>query len=361
MKVLLFGHYGHGNLGDDLLMTLAAGQLQNHPAITKLAVGTPESGEAYIRKLCPNVEIQSLTDGLASLTEYDRVLFGGGGTVFDYRSNLSIAYGLRKRASDFLRYGLARSLHSTRFASIGIGLGPFADQRAERLAMNRLRYHDFIYTRDDKSYAIAVRHGLKNVTQSHDLCLLECDRATQAARPHDDAAPITLIVRDFNYGALRNKYLAECVEAASRLKSQGHSIRWVSFQMNHDEKALQAMSRAPGSIWIWDPKWMTIEDAYQTLADSSVIFTARMHGTYLAGLLGVPSVSIQLHRKLKYAADYFASARVIPPNSSAERIVTAITAARELNVEVERDKFHKIQRELGDMFAAVNQWIGPSD
>ena len=358
MKVLLFGHYGHGNFGDDLLMALVADQLKDNQAISLLAVGSTEDAE-YIQRLCPYVESQSLADGLSALGKYDRVLFGGGGTVFDYRSGLGLGYAIRKRASDFRRYGLPKSLHGTRFASIGLGLGPFADDRGERSAMNRLRYHDFVYTRDQQSYEIASRHQLNHVTASHDICLFDSDaaRQTRSGRGTTDGKPITFIVRDYKYGSDRNRYLDACLRAAEQLRSRGHTIRWVSFQMHHDRPVLRAITQQHGTVWVWDPRSMPIEEGYRILADSEAIVTARMHGTYVAGLLGVPAVSIALHPKLRFAADYFPNSAAVSSNPTSAEILNAISSVMTEGCRKEESRFAEIEQNLSRMFTRVNQWI----
>jgi polysaccharide pyruvyl transferase WcaK-like protein len=359
MKVLLLGYYGHRNFGDDLLMKLCLERLRNHPSISRLAVTSHPAGREYVHGIFPEInQIETLEKGLTFLRNYDRVIFGGGGTVFEYREKLSLRYYLQKKISDFRYYGRAART-GTRFAAIGLGIGPFADQRAESIAMNRLRYHDFLFTRDQPSYEIAKRCKLRNVQLSHDLCFLDADQIAEirrSLRPESDR-PISFIVRHFKYGDHGNGYFPEMVKAADSLEKEGHHIRWIAFQPNYDEPVVQELESRKQDVWVWNPESMSFRDAYQFLGESRVIVTARMHGTYLAGMLNVPSVNVALHPKLDLAAKQFRNAAVVPALPTAEQIFRATEEMLKAKTDAQAFDDRRVNSDMAAMWDRVNKWI----
>ena len=98
-----------------------------------------------------------------------------------------------------------------------------------------------------------------------------------------------------------------------------------------------------------------IEDGYGHIAESCAVITARMHGTYIAGLLGRPSLSLSLHPKLEYAANCFENAKCIDPQDSLKiksetnRLLAGSTQTEFSNNSVESD--------MALMIEMILRWI----
>ena len=362
MKVLLLGYYGHRNFGDDLLMKLSLDHLRGNANISSLAVTCEESGMDYVKGMVPYIDrVELMQKRRNYIGNYDRVIFGGGGTIFEYRSNLSISYLLKKRFTDFLEFGLARRRSGTRFASIGLGIGPFADARATQLAMNRLAGHDLIYVRDSASLEHAKAAGLE-AHLSHDLSFLDfdvVDRVQQSPEKHGNKQ-YCFIIRNYKYGESKNRYLTSMLKVAEDLELDGGKVKWLSFQKEYDTPIINQLQAEGHEVWSWTPETMGIAEVYEAIADSACVVTARMHGTYAAGMLGIPAVSICLHPKLKFAASHFPRSISISADPSPVELYDAIktlTSTPEASTENSRKVSIDARDDLTKMLIELDAWI----
>lgn len=363
MKVLLLGYYGHQNFGDDLLMKLSLDRLRSNDSVTHLGVTCLSGGEDYVKTLVPYVDqIEDLSLRRKYVRQYDCVLFGGGGTVFEYRENLSYLYACRKWLSDFLEFGIANRF-GTRFASIGLGIGPFSDKRGESIAMNRLKYHSLALVRDQTSFQHAQDHNVKNAALSHDLSFLDFGNIEKVRLQRDAGSQSgpCVIIRSYKYGAAKNNYAQTLLQWAARLpESERAKIKWVSFQPSYDATVIDLIERAGHQVWKWDPYNMSLQDCYAEIVNASIVITARMHGTYIAGMLGIPTVSIGLHPKLTFAADYFKNSFAIAADPSTTELTEAISSATAAPLVTTTQEISKVSENLERTIEVVNSWISNS-
>ena len=360
MKALLLGYYGHQNFGDDLLMKLSLDRLRANDSIKHLGVTCQSGGEDYVKTIVPYVDqIEDLSLRRNYIRKYDCVLFGGGGTIFEYRQNLTYLYACRKRLSDFLEYGIANRF-GTRFASVGLGIGPFSDKRGESIAMNRLKYHSLAFVRDQTSFQHAQDHNVKNAALSHDLSFLDFDNI-EKAKPKRDAGPRSgpcVIIRSYKYGTAKNNYAQTLLDWAESLpESERAELKWVSFQPSYDAPVIDLIERAGYQVWKWDPYHMDLEDCYAEIANASIVITARMHGTYIAGMLGIPTVSIGLHPKLTFAANYFNNSVAIAADPSGIELTEALSKAARAPANDMTQEISQISENLERTIEVVNSWI----
>lgn len=361
MKVLLLGYYGHKNFGDDLLLSLVSERLSKNPLVTEIGVSCTESGRDYVSQLAPWIaHIETIPRRRKFIGKYDRVIFGGGGTVFEYRKDLPYLYRLKKKISDQLEYG--RAFHNgTKFASLGLGIGPFADAAGKQMAMHRMKYHSLVLTRDDTSQQHATEFGL-NAHRSHDLSFLEYNdllelskSATKREQNH-----YCFIVRHYKYGNAADQYLAPMIELSKSLTKNGDRVTWMSFQEEYDSPVIDEIRKANMAVWIWNPETMTFEDVYRKINESNVVVTARMHGTYIAGMLGIPTVSIGLHPKLELASNYFSRSVTLSANLNLQDLEDAIanlrTAAPD-GSEAACSKAEQAFQELQARFTQLDDWL----
>ena len=235
MNVLLLGYYGHKNFGDDLLLELTANAIRNCSQVKSIGVTCTPDGEDYISKLVPFVDrIETNPQRRSFIKNYDRVIFGGGGTVFEYRKNLSWLYKAKKRITDYLDFGYAKHF-GTQYASIGLGIGPFLDDRGKSISMNRLKYHSHVFVRDPVSYDLAATSGIDGLQLSHDLSFLDFKRVSDCAERRSDsdknANTYCFIIRNYKYGSNGNACLEPMLEFADQLIAEQNAVvNWVSFQ-----------------------------------------------------------------------------------------------------------------------------------
>ena len=329
MSLLLYGYFGHRNFGDDLLVSLACRLCRDLGYQGKIDLASDARGVGYLPRLVTGFDnIVPMTRRAHRLIwgRYDKVLFAGGGTVFDYRTSMSPAYRLRKRISDTVRFGFPRMI-GTRYASIGIGIGPFATTEGKRVALHRLKYHDWLSVRDHESFKHAAHVCKGQNSLSIDLSLLEASRLRELAKEIDRKPnAVGMLVRSFRFGDVGNRYLEAMRHAAQILENRGVDVHWLSFQPQYDHAALE-MLPAGSQIWRWDPETMNFDDVYRKFACFNTLVTARMHGTYVGGMLGVPTIGIELHPKIRFAAEEFSYTSVLR-NALASRILRTRFARR---------------------------------
>ena len=363
MKVLLLGYYGHQNFGDDLLMKLSLDRLRTNDSIKYLGVTCHGSGEDYVKSLVPHIDkIEDPSTVRKYLRQYDCVIFGGGGTIFEYRENLSYLYAFRKWLTDFLDFGIANR-SGTRFASIGLGIGPFSDKRGESIAMNRLKYHDLVFVRDQTSLQHAQDYNVENAVLSHDLGFLDFDNIQKAKLQRDASSPSgpCVVIRNYRYGAAKNNYAQTLLDwAASLPEAERAGIKWVSFQPGYDDPVIDLIEGAGHKVWKWDPYNMSLQDCYVEMANASLVITARMHGTYIAGMLGIPTVSIGLHPKLTFAANYFKNSVAIAADPSITELSEAISSTTSQPTDDSTQEISQTSQDLQQTVEVVNSWISNS-
>ncbi|MDA7925060.1 polysaccharide pyruvyl transferase family protein, partial [Mariniblastus sp.] len=276
---------------------------------------------------------------------------------FEYRPNLTRFYQMRKRFSNYRYYGVPRN-KGTRFCAVGLGIGPFATSKARKIAMNPLKYHDFIFTRDKTSHDFAVNNGIENSKLGHDICFLEIDKIQEAkSETRQIANCATFVIREYKYGDQNENCLKNMIKLAKFLKADGFQIRWVSFQPGYDDPAIEKIRSLGDTIWQWNPNTMQIEDGYLLMAESSLIITARMHGTYIAGMLGLPCLSLSLHPKLKYAAEYFSNSNCVSPKCLDGVLEAGKLLLNEKEGNFSSEQICTINQDVGKMVRTVENWL----
>lgn len=355
MKILVEGYFGHRNFGDDLLLKVALDRL-DPGGRHEIAVSCGREDAEYLREWFPEVTLSDPSSP-RQYARYDRILLGGGGTLFEYRADLSIPYIARKTASHILRYGWARA-SASRFGAVGIGIGPFADSRARWTSLFPLRFMDFVHARDGRSFEHARRVVGARAGQAPDLSFGEYPRIEAVARSTVSSDRVVFILRRFTYGDEGDTYLDAAMAAASRLQRKGTPVEWVSFQEEYDRPVIERLEEEGHPVWSWDPRSMSLQAMYRKLAEAACIVTARMHGVHVGGMMGVPTVAIALHPKLCSAASIFEGATVVPGAPSAAELLRAVDAVSTGSRKASPELLAGHHARVEELFRGVREWAG---
>lgn len=357
MKLLLSGYYGHRNLGDDLLLRIVLARVADRDGIREIGVTcNPSTGE-YIRAWMPTVRLVDPAIAVHNAYRgFDRVLFGGGGTIFEYRAAVPWTHVVRKNLSVLRSYGRAH-IRGTRFASVGLGIGPFGSERARRVACCSLRYHDVIFVRDQKSANFARLATRADVRVAPDLSLAEYTSCMRVPRQTGKIRNVAIIARHYRYGENSNGYLTEVMRLARHLSNTGCRVEWMSFQPEYDSPIIAELRKTGYAVWEWDPARMNFTDVYARIADAFAVITTRMHGIFIAGMLGVPVVGIGLHPKLEYAAELFPGyATTVSAQPTFEDLLQALSLVTRAGADVPRDALTRSANHVEEMFETVLDW-----
>ena len=323
-RILLMGYAGHGNFGDDLLLKLAVEAIEASGE-QEITIHSTASGDrpSYLRSWFPHARVTTGKLTYRLVAHHDRVLYFGGGVLFDY-NKLGLGRYLRRALSDIRLSLLPRLIAGTRFGGIGMGLGPFACDRGLRLAGKRIRPFSLLGVRDKESLRLARLQGVHQARMTPDLSLLLADGSQPMCagiRTGTDSPRILLCPRHYPHGERKDHYLSALEEAARRLRAEFPDTLMTvfGFQGGHDEEAVASIGRLADDVMMWDPFSMGIRDVMSLFASQDVVISSRMHGIFVAGIAGTPSVAIGVDPKLAYAAGFFRnSAHVTDTAGSAE-------------------------------------------
>lgn len=327
-RVLLLGYAGHGNFGDDLLLGLAVEAIRR-AGPHEITIHTSATGDRadYLGKWFPEARLAKgrLTGGLVS--RHERVLYFGGGVLFDYE-RLRMARRLRRLVSEFRIFTLPRLLGGVAFGGIGMGLGPFACKAGLALAGRRIRPFGILGVRDEVSLGLARAQGATQARLTPDLSLVLADGSQPLCADHaeDPARPRILVCpRHYPHGPRKDRYLASLELAIQGIRKAipGARVTAFGFQGRHDEEALDRIGKGADDQVMWDPWKMEVRDVLRLFAAQDLVISSRMHGIFVAGMAGTPSVAIGVDPKLAYAAGFFRNSEHVEDTAAAEAIVTA--------------------------------------
>jgi polysaccharide pyruvyl transferase WcaK-like protein len=326
--------------------------------VTDIGIACHQFGFEYIKQWFPDFHLVDINrEGPAVFKKYDRIIYGGGGTVFEYRKGLSWLHEMRKMISDYRYYGSAYR-GGTRFVSLGLGIGPFADKRAKRVAMRRLKYHDLIFTRDQISFQHAKDMSPGSTHFSVDVSFAAFPEIMKHRKKKTTKQHAVFVARHFKYGEDKDGYLDAMIRVGSKLKDRDWSVKWALFQSGYDDPVLKRIQGSGESVWVWEPERLRIADAYGLFAGAGLVVTARLHAMYVSAMLGIPCIGIDVHQKVKYAASSLGyNCRVVKSLFSEDELFKCIDEMLNKQSNLNNDIFNKSYIQIDSNFQQIQDWI----
>lgn len=353
-NILLVGYSGFANFGDDLLLYQAYIELKKQ---AKVCIWTNISYDksAYLESWFSHAEIvRSQRLGWSIFRRFDGVLYVGGGMFFDYTQPYPLIKYLKKRLACFRDYTIA-NLTGVKFAGIGIGLGPFKSSRANRINKSRIANFDFLSVRDEDSWMIAKSYRLNtSLYKGFDLSFFSSNKFTSHKSGKESSRSILVCPRKFPHGTNGDVYHEALIRFCMVQQKADINVLVFGFQRDHDESILERYSEAGMSTSIWNPNDMKIRDIYSLFARQDLVISARMHGVYVAGMVGTPCIGINVHPKVKDAASILQNAVSLEPVFTEEQLADAI--AQLANAQKENDLCAFIESAKSD-YTRVKNWI----
>jgi len=164
-NIFLFGFYGYGNLGDEILLENSLRLLSNYDEIAKLVILSPKiprfSGDGFINFELDNVSKYNFPKLLKAINSCDLMIGGGGGIFQDETSLRSFLY-----YSSLVKYAL---MAKKPVLLLGQSLGPLRSPISRRV-MKKILVSNLVYPlmRDPVSYRYAKLFS-KHAVLSTDL------------------------------------------------------------------------------------------------------------------------------------------------------------------------------------------------
>lgn len=359
--VLVVGAYGTGNLGDLVLLTSAVTLIRESLPDAPVRVLSPR--RPFHERILPGIPF---IDGDAVLPARGNLLVYGGGTQFFAFENTDVATGKRlvsvlrspKRiVTGLLRRALKRAGGFRHEAALGVGIGPFVPgswrEESARRVFERLGY---VAVRDEASLEQCRRWNLSGARLRADLCFTSRNISAlrRSPRPASPRKTLAAVVRSWGHTVGGSGYLDPLLATADEMAKEGWDITFFSFSEQEDAD-LNARLRAAGqAVVAWNPLQEDPADFIARVAAHEVIVSARFHGALFAGLLGKPTITVELEPKLRIAAETLGTPDLVwaPPFDRRElrRLISALASAPEDAEQRVREAVQH-QTELADLMA----------
>lgn len=357
-RLFLYGYYGFGNVGDDLLLnTVVTSTLKFAPEARfvvrslRPVEGIGPSAQVEFVALEQVMADQSqsrgrrlgryLRDTWSSLAGCTHLVFGGG-TLFHARGNSPVNLALI-----FMLVVMAR-LRGLEVYALGVGVAPLRGTLPRRLMRGILaRAADFA-VRDLSS----LQHcqGLANqapLRSTADLVFslpLPCSSKAGDLGRHPPVVAITLAASDIGNGREHEHFLQQLALALEMLVKKGWSICFLAFQeldqagISVSDTALfkRVQTYAPnldGTVVRMSASSAEITQLFSTI---DVVAGMRFHGHVLAAMQGVPFVGFGRDEKLKDLSSHLSMTFLDMGDLDATSLAAAIEDARDVQPDAER-------------------------
>ena len=348
-KLLLFGYFGHGNFGDDLLLWTAClrlGRLVEAGAVEITITADAEYGALPIPH--GTVHRKDLRALAGAIKSADVVCAPGGGLFQDKTSLKSLLYYLNiVRLAK--KYGKVVALP-------GQGIGPISSRIGGIALARAFRGLDYVSVRDSGS--LAVLESLKsaeNVRLTADLTFALGEALMPGeVRPPKPLQPDTvrILVCPKSHGQFETQvsHLANALHAVKhQLDNSSVEVKVASLHAEQDAELARAIAASLGcelvELGTADPI------AHLTHFEwADTVLSYRLHGCIMAAQAKRPFVAVSYDPKVSAVASAFGQVDLAPaaldPKVKADAIVAsyrlgfdekAKTALDEMRAEAESD------------------------
>ena len=284
MRIFLFGYYGYGNFGDEILLSCSIELLKKICGDPKIHILLPRKSHPFENN--PKVSRLNLPGIVLNILKSDLVVGGGGGIFQDETSLRSfLYYSFIVFTALILRKDVILLCH---------GIGPLR-RKLSRWMMRKILSSRHVYPilRDEVSYRYC-RMISKNAVLSVDLLVLK--RLETPRKMNRNTGKISMILR---------KIPKDMEDFTKILASIGVSeIDLLVFFPNMDygtNRKLQEDLREKFKVRIL----MNHEDLVESVMTSRFVMTERLHGAILSTLVGTPFISnLRIKKINRFFRDY---------------------------------------------------------
>lgn len=371
-RLFLYGYYGFGNVGDDLLLnTVVTSTLKFAPA-----------ARFVVRSLCPveglasseQIEFVALEQGMSdqSLSRVHRLgrylwdtwkslgtcthLVFGGGTLFHARGDSPVNLALI-----FMLVVMAR-LRGLKVYALGVGVAPLRATLPRWLMRGIMARATDFAVRDESS----LRHcqdlvNGANLRSTADLVFsLPLSNISRDRDPgRRPVVAITLAASDIGNGAEYEHFLRQLAVSLEELAKQGWSICFLAFQelnqagINVSDTALFNRVQSFASIFDASAVRMSADRAEinQLFSTIDVVAGMRFHGHVLAAMQGIPFVGFGRDEKLKDLCSHLSMPFLEMGDLDAACLTATIKAVR--NTQPDTERVGELSRRSADNFSRI--------
>ena len=371
-RLFLYGYYGFGNVGDDLLL---------NTVVTSTLRFAPDA-RFVVRSLCPveglhpfaKLEFVALEqimsdqtlsrvrrlgryllDTWKSLAGCTHLVFGGG-TLFHARGSSPVNLALI-----FMLVAMAR-LRGLEVYALGVGVAPLNGSLPRRLMQGILARADDFAVRDESSFrncqGLLSKAPLRSTADLvFSLPLPAISRGEVAERK--PVVAITLAASDIGNGGEHGHFLRQLAIALELLVKKGWSICFLAFQeleqagIAVSDTALfkRVQSYAPNLDATVVRMTASSTEISSLFAKIDVVAGMRFHGHVLAAMQGIPFVGFGRDEKLKDLCSHLAMPFLDMGELEAACLAETIEGRQSLQPDTERVR--ELARRSADNFSRI--------
>ena len=315
-SVLIAGHYGHRNLGDESILRVMLEELRRASLQLDVTVVSSSPAETKAAHNVNTVHERDVPAILDAVRGCDLIIVGGGGLFHDYQGvqEPTLLSRWHRGLMYYAAFPLLATLFRKRLFVAAAGLGPLesdAGRRYTRLVFERA---DVATVRDVVSRDVLAGLGVDTarveVTADPAWMLHVPDRTEGLARlarlgvPHGSRV-VAVAMRHWELG-VEADWQGEVATALDALVESRYAVPvFLPFQSEEDGAAsdvavaehIRALMRH-GAGAVVAPPDLAPEEAQGLIAGADLMLAMRMHGVILAGNAALPTVALAYDPKV---------------------------------------------------------------
>lgn len=290
MKITIKGAYGETNFGDDLLMIIFEKYfLSEFPNVILNFCGEKE--------LYPSKLLEKASYNKKGFQE-DLLVYGGGTQFFSFGDgNVSLLQKIRAVINNpkLLYNKFFANVQNSKIAFLGIGLGPFENERGIGYTQNLLNAAYFVGVRDLVSQDYCDKWGIKSVLGA-DMVFSSYFKYQLSAKicKGKSIKRIGVIVRDWRWETTGRQYYDSLYDLTV---SDNIEYQFIVFAPKKDKEWIEKLKDK--DVLVWEPEKYTVQEFLNIINNFDAIISARYHGAIIAALLGKPVICVEIESKLK--------------------------------------------------------------
>jgi polysaccharide pyruvyl transferase WcaK-like protein len=318
--IAVYGYYGAGNLGDDILAYVVFQYLTSVCNPEELLAVSVESD--YLGDWFPGIAVCDLQRWFREVQSGRRKLvLGGGGLFYNFdRPGLGNLWGAcRATVRTFSR--ILPALQSGRLSAYAlcVGVGPLYGLGARWLTRRILSKFDEISVRDEDSLQ---QLSLSRARLAADLSLLLSEFWKPPASY--ESGRVAFVIRAWHFSDVM-PFVSRLVTAGRLVRLAGLNVEYVSFQPAYDRAVIEYLRSAGETVVGWEPSGEPMFEFLNRMASYQLLVTMRAHGLFIATLAGRLAIPVLVEPKLAITGRRCGLPGVaIALDASAEDIVSAI-------------------------------------
>ena len=293
------GAYGESNFGDDLLMKV----------FENFFIEEFPNSSVFFSGQEANYPQRILSKALYNKKVNENLLVYGGGTQFfsfsSENSKRSFFEILKLVISNprFLEKKIKQKFfhnkgnHFQKTAFIGIGLGPFSDNKSYiDYTIEKMIKSDFIAVRDQVSKKYCDDWNLNAILGADVVFSKYFSHSLLPNNQNQEGKKkIGIIVRDWNWEESGNMYTDPLMQVQKNQKD--YEFEYIIFAPMKDKKWAQKLNGH--KVLTWNPEQDSIDSFLQKLNSYSGFISARYHGAIIGSLLNKPVICVEIEDKLR--------------------------------------------------------------